>query len=581
MFGKILEIIDNYVYIENATHELKNNILNIHIVFPEANRNVVGEIVSLNKDTIKVLLVGEIRNNIFAPGIMKKPSFSSIPRIVYRQELELIIGGQDDSAKELFYLGKSVIYDGYKINANLNEFFSNHFAILGNSGSGKSCGVARILQNIFRDNKSGIPTNAHIVLFDVYGEYNEAFKNENLSTELGYKSYNVTNEYSSINIPAYLLSIDDLALILNVRTSSQLPIIEKTLKLVYIFKSLDVDIQEFKSDIIAGSLLDILSSGKPSTQLRDQIIAVLTRYNTKDLNLNTPIVQPGYTRTLRQCLNIDQSGKIAAIDLIIDYLQKFKRLDLTDITISDTIKYDLNDIYYALDFALISEGILNSEKVYDEYNELKVRLLQVINSDNSRFFRVDEERIGKNTFIERLFQSDRKYQIINFNLNNVEERFIKILTKIYTRLFFEYVTNLKDRASFPIHIILEEAHRYVQNDNDINVLGYNIFDRIAKEGRKYGILLGLITQRPSELSNTSLSQCSNFITFKMFHPKDIDIISNISSNVSTETIEKVKNLLPGTAITFGSSFKLPLLVKLDLPNPMPKSTSVDIVNRWY
>lgn len=581
MFGKIIEIIDNYVYVENATHELKNNILNIHIIFPEANRNVVGEIVSLNKDTIKVLLVGEIRDNIFSPGIMKKPSFSSIPRIVYRQELELIIGMQDDSLKELFHLGKSVIYDGYKINANLNDFFSNHFAILGNSGSGKSCGVARILQNIFRDNKSGIPTNAHIVLFDVYGEYNEAFKNENLSTELGYKSYNVTNEYSEINIPAYLLNIDDLALILNVRTSSQLPILEKTLKLVYIFKSLEVDVQEFKSDIIAGSLLDILSSGKPSTQLRDQIIAVLTRYNTKDLNLNTPIVQPGYTRTLRQCLNIDQSGKIAAIDLIINYLQKFKRLDLSDITVNDTIKYDLNDIYYALDFALISEGILNSEKVYDEYNELKVRLLQIINSDNSRFFKVDEERIGKTTFIERLFQGERKYQIINFNLNNVEERFIKVLTKIYTRMFFEYVTNLKDRASFPIHIILEEAHRYVQNDNDINILGYNIFDRIAKEGRKYGILIGLITQRPSELSTTSLSQCSNFITFKMFHPKDINIISNISSNVSNETIEKVKNLLPGTAIVFGSAFKLPLLVKLDLPNPMPKSTSVNIVNKWY
>lgn len=581
MFGKIIEIVDNYVYIENATHELKSNILNIHVVFPEGTRNVVGEITTLNKDIIKVLLVGEIKDNVFSPGIMKKPSYACIPRIVYKQELELIIGKQDDSGKNMFYLGKSVIYDGFNINVNLNDFFSNHFAILGNSGSGKSCGVARILQNVFRDNKSGVPNNAHVVLFDVYGEYNEAFKNEGINSELGYKSYNVTNSYSDINIPAYLLNIDDLALLLNVRSAGMLPILEKTLKLVYIFKSLAVDVQEFKSDIIAESLLDILSSGKPSSQLRDQLIAVLTRYNTKELNLDTPIVQPGYTRTLRQCLNIDPTGKMAAIDLVIEYLQRFKKLDLADVSVQNNIIYDLKDLYYALDFALISEGILNSTKAYEEYNELKVRLLQIINSDNNRFFRVDNNIITKEQFVLGLFESDRKYQIINFNLNNVEERFIKILTKIYTRLFFEYVTNLKDRTSFPIHVILEEAHRYVQNDTDIDIIGYNIFDRIAKEGRKYGILLGFITQRPSELSNTSLSQCSNFITFKMFHPRDIDIISNISSNVSEETIEKVKNLLPGTAIIFGTSFKLPLLVKMDLPDPMPKSTSVDIVNKWY
>ena len=148
-------------------------------------------------------------------------------------------------------------------------------------------------------------------------------------------------------------------------------------------------------------------------------------------------------------------------------------------------------------------------------------------------------------------------------------------------MLFEFTKKLKVRASIPFHILLEEAHRYVQNDTDVEVLGYNIFERIAKEGRKYGILLGVITQRPSELSTTTLSQCSNFITFKMFHPSDINIISNISSNVSVETIEKIKNLLPGTAIVFGTSFKVPLIVRLDLPNPMPKSTSVDIVSKWY
>ena len=581
MFGKITEIIDNYVYVENSTHELKNNILNIHVVFPEANHGVVGEVLSVNVDVIKIFLVGEIRNGVFFPGVMRKPSFQTIPRIIYKQELELLIGKQDSNDKSNIYLGKSVTYEQFDVKINLNDFFSNHFAILGNSGSGKSCGVARILQNIFQDNKAGVPQNAHIVLFDVYGEYNEAFKNANNIPNLGYKSYDVDENYSSIKIPAYFLDIDDLALLLNVKSASQLPILEKTLKLVYIFNSLDANVQEYKTEIIAESLLDILSSGRNPNQIRDQIIAILTRYNTKDLNLETPIVQPGYTRTFKQCMNIDASGKMAALDLIITYLQQYKQLDLADIVVNNNIKYGLQDIYYALDFALISEGVLKSEKVYDEFNVLKVRLQQILNSDNRRFFDEGNERITKKEYVEHLFNTEKHYQIINFNLNNVEERFIKILTKIITRLLFNYVTNLRDRGSFPIHVILEEAHRYVQNDTDVEVLGYNIFDRIAKEGRKYGILLGVITQRPSELSTTTLSQCSNFITFKMFHPSDINIISNISSNVSVETIEKIKNLLPGTAIVFGTSFKVPLIVRLDLPNPMPKSTSVDIVSKWY
>lgn len=581
MFGNILEIVGNYVLVENASHELKNSILNYHVIFPENDRGVVGEIVSVNKDIIKIYLVGEISGGTFKPGVMRKPSFSSIPRIVYKKELELLIGNQDLNNKDTFYLGKSLIYKDFNITVKYNDFFSNHFAILGNSGSGKSCGVARILQNVFQDNKNGVPENAHIAIFDVYGEYNSAFSNSNEIKNFGYKSYNTLDEGAHINIPAYLLDIDDLALLLNVTNSSQLPILEKTLKLVYIFNSLDPNVEEYKNDIIAECLLDILSSGRSSTQIRDQLVAILTRYNTKDLNLETPIVQPGYTRTLKQCLNIDAQGKMNALDLVISHLEQYKKLDLASVSVSSLTMYNLDDLYYALDFALISEGLLKSEKIYDEYNALKVRLQQIINSDNRKFFDVGKERIGKNEFVEKLFLSDKKCQIINFNLNYVEERFIKILTKIYARLFFEYTTNLKKRGSFPIHIILEEAHRYVQNDNDVNVLGYNIFDRITKEGRKYGLLIGLITQRPSELSTTALSQCANFIVFRIFHPLDINIISNITTNANEETIEKVKNLLPGTAMVFGSSFKLPLITKLDLPKPMPKSTNVDIMNTWY
>ncbi len=585
MFGKIISMEDNIVTIENIATKLEANYINYHVVFSEGNRKIIGEITNIKEKEITILLVGEVKDDIFYSGVLKKPNFITIPRLVYKSEVELFLGNQDISNQNNLYIGKSNTYEGFNVCADLNEFFANHFAIIGNTGSGKSCGVARILQNLLYHNDAALPTNAHIVLFDVYGEYNSALSDINKLPNMGYKNFTTKLDFSEgevLNIPAYFLEVDDLALLLNATTPTQLPIIEKAIKLVYIFNSKDEVMQTYKNDIIASSLLDILSSGRSSVQIRDQIVAVLTYYNTPTLNLDTLIVQPGYSRTIKQCLNIDQQGKMNSVQFVVDFLSGFKKLDLSTVKTDATLVYTLDDLYYAFEFALISEGVLKSEKVYDEFNQLKVRLQQIINSPNKQFFRTSEERISKERYIKELFLSETgKRQIINMNLNYIDERFAKILTKIYTKMFFDFATELEHRASYPIHIILEEAHRYVQNDNDIEILGYNIFDRITKEGRKYGVLLGLITQRPSELSNTALSQCSNFISFRMFHPDDLKIISSISSNVSLETIEKLKSLTPGIAMVFGVSFKLPLLTKLELPNPMPQSTSVNIKELWY
>ena len=113
-----------------------------------------------------------------------------------------------------------------------------------------------------------------------------------------------------------------------------------------------------------------------------------------------------------------------------------------------------------------------------------------------------------------------------------------------------------------------------------NSLGYTIFDRITKEGRKYGVLLGLITQRPVEMSDTVISQCSNFLIFKMNHPTDVEYIKKMVPNISDEIVEKQKSLQSGTCLAFGSAFKIPLIVKLKMPNPMPMSGNCDVVKIW-
>ena len=174
----------------------------------------------------------------------------------------------------------------------------------------------------------------------------------------------------------------------------------------------------------------------------------------------------------------------------------------------------------------------------------------------------------------------RKAQIINFNFEDVEDWFTKVTTKIYCKMLFNFSKNLTNRATIPFHIFLEEAHRVVQNDIDVSLIGYNIFERIAKEGRKYGIILNLISQRPVEISETVISQVSNFLIFKMNHPRDLDYIKKMLPNISAEIVEKQKSLQAGTCVGFGTAFKIPLIVKLEMPNPQPSSSNCVVVNNW-
>ena len=586
--GNIVDINGNYVTVKiNFNVSQYGNLMNVHVVFDDGQKKIVGEILKVTITEITIGIVGEILDKLFIPGIGLKPSFASNVRIITNEELTLVLGPQEIEDSNRIYLGKSSIYNGYKVNINVNEFFSNHFAILGNTGSGKSSTFARIIQNIFTKSKY-LPVNASIFVFDAYGEYKNAFSFlHDFNAQLNYKSY-TTNVNSSdtdtelLKIPLWLLDVDDIALLLNASDPSQLPIIEKALKLVPILKGTDEEAIKCKNDIIARALLDILQSGKDSIKIRDQITAVLTTFNTELLNLESQIVQPGYIRTLKQCIYVDNSGKMQEMELVVNYIQTFiiEGFELPNPT--GNVMYDLSDLEQALEFSLISEGILKSDKVFDYANVLSVRIHSLASSEYNEYFTYPK-MVNKSGYVRDLMttRDNTKAQLIGFNINYIDDRTAKSITKIISKLLFEVSTNANVRGKFPFHIIIEEAHRYVQKDIDQELLGYNIFDRITKEGRKYGIVLGLITQRPSELSETSISQCSNFMVLRTLHPRDLQYIKDMVPNVTDEVLAILKTLQPGNAIAFGSAFKVPVSVKMDKPDPEPYSQNSDIAKIWY
>ncbi len=588
MLGTIEEIVDNSVTIKLSIDITEQpNLVNLHVVFDDgSDRKVVAEIANVNKTKMIANIVGEIKDGFFTPGASVKPSFKSNVRLIQADELKLLFGSQETEFGETNF-GTSNVYEGYKINVSINDFFSNHFAILGNSGAGKSCTVASILQKLYTSSPTP-PINSALFFFDAYGEYTHAFSNlHEKNPNLNYKAYTtnvVDPDCEILRIPIWLLDVDDLALLLDANSPTQLPIIEKTLKLVPILTGSSENVIKRKNDIIARALQDILLSGNDSTKIRDQVIGVLTKFNTPTLNLESQIVQPGYTRTFKQCLYVDKTGKMQEMELVVEFIRGYIIENEIDIDPKELNPfYTLADLELAMDFALISEGILKSDKVFDTANVISVRL-HTLATGESRYYFTYPTYVTKDQYIESLLtdsNTGKRVQIVNFNINYIDDRLAKVITKILSRMLFLKASTIKPRGSRAYHIIIEEAHRYVQHDSDIDLLGYNIFERITKEGRKYGVFLAMITQRPSELSDTCISQCANFVVLRTLHPVDLKYIKEMVPNVSSEIVLQLKNLKPGNCIAFGSAFKVPTSMYIDLPNPRPLSNNVDLEKVWY
>lgn len=583
MFGRILDISDNTAIIENKKDAAFNaDLLNLHLIFENKDHKILGEIVKLQDDKIEVKFLGEFdTNGHYSNGILRKASVNCNIRTINAAELLELIG---QKSPKNFVLGKCAMYKDFDVCPIINDLFANHMCIFGNSGAGKSCGVARIVQNIL-SNESALAVNANLIFFDSFGEYKNAFKAvDSINQQYSYKFItcnpkDVDDEL--IKIPLNLLTVDDYAVLLQADKHSQLTILQRALKYARIFATDTEKSREFKNAIIANAIMTILYSNNTVQQKKDDIFTIIDTCHTPEFNFDTEIPGVGYTRTFAECFALDSRGRFGEEVLITEYVLKYTTED--DSFLEDkTVPFDLKAFAKALDFTLISEGFTQNKNMHDDAQLLKVRLNTILNNEVGEFFD-GNEYVAPAQFISRLVvnnTTNKKAQIININLESLDDAYAKSMVKIYSHIIFEFAKGNAARATVPFHLFLEEAHRYIQKDNDVFLLGYNIFDRIAKEGRKYGVILDIISQRPMEISDTVIAQCSNFLIFKMTHPKDIKYIEEMLPNISQDVIEKMKILQPGTCVAFGSAFKIALICKMEMPNPRPYSASCDVSTFW-
>lgn len=582
MFGKIKYIDDITAVVEiHKENMVVPNLMNLHVIFETKEQKLLGEVKKADEDTVHIDLMGQFVGERFIAGTIKKPTLDSNIRIINDDELNIILGS---NKQENLYLGKSAIYTGKDVFVDINDMFSNHLSIFGNTGSGKSCSVARIVQNVFL-NKNFLSFNANLFIFDAYGEYKTAFKVLNqFNPNYQYKfiTSNPTDDTDVLlKIPVFLLTIDDICLLLQADNHHQYTIIERMLKLAKLFSRDDETTKRLKNHLIAKAIMTVLFSNQNASAKKNDIFTIIADCSTPEFNVNTDIQGIGYTRKFSECFGIDRNGEFGESVLINEYLLKFINDELeATIEAPKDAYYTLDDLEKAMSFTLIGDGFLNNRIMQDNAVIMQVRLHSLNNSANRKYFDVPNYITLENYISSLIVFNNKRSQIVNINLEDVDDNLAKTMVKIFCKMIFDFSKSRKERAAIPFHLFIEEAHRYVVSDNDHFLLGYNIFERIAKEGRKYGVMLDLVSQRPVEISETVIAQMSNFCILKMTHPRDLEYINKMLPNISGDIIEKLTSLQSGTMVAFGNAFKIPVIVKMDMPNPAPYSSNCNVVERW-
>ena len=173
MLGNIVKIIDNKIYVKLAIDvNSVQSLANLFVLLQDASSSYIGEIINVDEGMAIINLVGEYKNNALIYGFIKKPAFNAKVDLISPNYVSALVGSIDENSS--VNLGESPFYDGVKINADINALFGSHLAIFGSTGSGKSCGFAKLIQNLL--DKQNLSAKMNLIIFDAYGEYYNAFK---------------------------------------------------------------------------------------------------------------------------------------------------------------------------------------------------------------------------------------------------------------------------------------------------------------------------------------------------------------------------------------------------------------------
>lgn len=579
--------------------------------------DLYNEAKAFNVDGCRELMLKPIgtinKENKFSLGVGIYPSLYTNVDIITNEDMHIVLSNEYDvnepEIHKSFNLGISKNLINYPISISIDDFFNIHSAVLGNSGSGKSNTIAHIIQSIYRK-KENSAKGSKLIIFDVNGEYKQAFKKD-LNEEITIKYFkpNLKKENSDDHIetfymPHFLMSLDEWSSFLLATDATQRPFWDKVLQESYKFykisTSKDEDSKKFinylryKLCMLLSSVLSQADTDTSRITTAGALILKIKDIINSDKSLKTKCEKEGLfadINKLHSNCTIMYGQNNDKLDLAVKSINKkidYKEIqEIFDEKLDDGTFFDYKFLKISAEMILLEEDAKGNRLMRGYTSTMLNRLDYFIYNNDCKFMREipdDLEIKNVDSYFEYLWGKDAqtKTQLIIIDTSELSIDVLETLTSVLSRLIFSQRKELlnDERRKKPVHLILDEAHRYIKKDYKY-LLRENIFEKIAREGRKYSLYLLISSQRPSELSETVLSQCGNFIIHRIQNEVDMRYINAILPYFSDDFINKIKQSVPGEALIFGHCVSMPLHVIINKSNPEPNSKNCEIAKEWF
>lgn len=585
-------------------------------------------------------MIGTIEGNSkYIQGVYNYPVLDNPVWYVTKKDLDHIFDQKEkakiDFEKDYYLpIGTSPAFSDYKIKINPDKFFGKHAAILGNTGSGKSCTLTSIVHSLFEFsyNDKNLK-NAHIIIFDTNGEYKQAFQGSPDKEIPPFKNLELINPFlinkSGMKVPYWFMNFDDFDYLFDPSALTQAPILKTALgysksKITLtdgtIF--LSKPYERFISSLVETDDLFMKKYHKPASASK-----WIINPNNEIMKLSNEIPDDfsdlkSLVKSLGECT--DKVNEIKIREKLDVELNKYYALKESKKTIiSESIDYP---IYFSFR-KLISESINlaieeaegSSQKLREHLSTLKMRLHSYLtderiseplmlyqkenipdslakflafvlgdfskiyhDTDNDSFSSYYKNNLDKSDS-EKL-EKDKVSQITIIDMSLLPYEVLETITGLVGRLILDFISRFPeiDRGKMPIVLALEEAQNYIpeKNKKEKESISKKVFERIAREGRKYGISLLVSSQRPYELSKTVLSQCNSFIIHRLQNPEDQKYVRQLVSSANEDILQQLPILPQQHAIIMGDAVRTPVQVKIRTVSPTPNSNDPKFIENW-
>ena len=483
-------------------------------------------------------------------------------------------------------IGRSTVFKDYETRILIDEFFSGHAAILGNTGSGKSSTVASILQSLFSKTDKLYATGATFILFDVNGEYGKALKSKRLSECIDVLKLKLGDsaDKGGFSLPHWILSQEEWELLLMASEKTQRPVLRTALKLTALYQSDEKIFEQIKQHFVAVCIKQIFASSEGAAGQMRRVRMLLEKFGTDKLS-NDLLNKYGAD---------DKFGTFPSNKKQQEFLEDLKKFIKHDVELPAYCNnpFEFRILEQCVEFAIMYEEAHGNRQIRDYCSPLLTRLNDLSHRDEFSFLRDDFTDdmpmdfdlreilgLGVNNNNGHL---RKKKQIVILDMNSVGDEVVEVVTAVISRLIFECLRKQKKRNQFPVHLVLEEAHRYIGEKPSIYAVDASrVFERIAKEGRKFGMFLLVASQRPSELSKAVLSQCTNFVLHRIQNPDDLMQIRQMTPFISDEILKRLPSLPKQHALIFGNAVNIPSIFKVREADPTTRSDDAKIRELWF